>query len=134
MAILLAFVPGAVAAGCGGAGERDNSDVTITVTSRGYPEKKVLREIYAHALEVAGFKVTRHDDPGLLPPEELEEGQVSGYPDHLETALTEVTPIKLEDVPSSPEAAYREAKRKFGEKGLVPFPLRPSGAPARSAY
>jgi osmoprotectant transport system substrate-binding protein len=108
-------------AGCGG-GAKGNSDVTIVVTSRGYTEEKLLREIYAHALEAVGYEVWRRDDPRMLPPEELEKGRISGYPDHLETALTEVTPTKLEDVPGSPAAAYREAKRRFGAKGLVPFP------------
>lgn len=110
-----------VAAGCGGATAKEDSKVTIVVTSRGYTEEKLLREIYAHALEAVGFEVKRRDDPRMLPPEELEKGRISGYPDHLETALTEVTPVRLGDVPGSPEAAYREAKWRFGKKGLVPF-------------
>jgi osmoprotectant transport system substrate-binding protein len=111
-----------VAAGCGGAGAKEDGEVTIVVTSRGYTEEKLLREIYAHALEAVGFEVKRRDDPRMLPPEELEKGRISGYPDHLETALTEVTPTKLEDVPGSAATAYREAKRRLGARGFVPFP------------
>lgn len=108
--------------GCGGAGAAEDDDVTIVVTSRGYPEEELLREIYAHALETVGFRVRRHDDPHLLVSEELERGLVSGYPDHMETALTELTPLGLADVPGSARAAYREARRRLESKGLVPFP------------
>lgn len=120
-AILTAVAFGCVATGCGGAVAKENGAVTITVTSRGFPEEKLLREIYAHALEATGFEVRRRDEPRLLVAEELEKGLVSGYPDHLETALTEVTTTRLEDVPGSAKAAYQKAEKKFKEKGLVPF-------------
>jgi glycine betaine/choline ABC-type transport system substrate-binding protein len=119
--VLLALVLGCLGPGCGG-GADGNGGVTITVASRDYPEEEVLREIYAHALEAAGFEVKRRDDPGLLPRDELDRGQISGYPDHLEAALTEWTPLKLEEVPDSTAAAYKEARKRLGEKGLVPFP------------
>jgi glycine betaine/choline ABC-type transport system substrate-binding protein len=120
--VLSALALACVVVGCGSADTREDGKRTITVTSRGYTEEKLLREIYAHALEAAGFDVKRTDDPALLPPEELEQGIVSGYPDHLETALTEVGQLGLDDVPGSTEAAYREAKDRLGEYGLVPFP------------
>jgi glycine betaine/choline ABC-type transport system substrate-binding protein len=121
-AVLPVLVLCCVTSGCGSdAGAKGHSEVTIAVTSRGYPEEKLLREIYAHALEAAGFKVVRRDDPGLLPPEELEKGQVSGYPDHLETVLSEVAHVQLEDIPGSAKAAYEEAKRELKAKGLIPF-------------
>lgn len=113
------------AVGCGSTGARGDGQVTITVTSRGYSEEVLLREIYAHSLEAAGFSVKRKDDPSLLPPEELERGIVSGYPDHLENALMEVGRLELADVPGSTAAAYSEAKKRLAEKGLVPFPPTP---------
>ncbi|HEY5815832.1 MAG TPA: glycine betaine ABC transporter substrate-binding protein [Solirubrobacterales bacterium] len=113
------------AAGCGGAGAKENGEVTITVTSRSYPEEEVLREIYVQALEGAGFDVRRRELDGQLAPEALEAGRVSGYPDHLETALTEAMLAEAEEVPASTTAAYREARRLFGEMGLVPFPPAP---------
>ncbi len=121
-AILMTLVLGCVVAGCGAVGAKENSEVTITVTSRGYPEEEVLREIYAHALEAAGFKVARRDAPRLAPPEELAKGEVSGYPDHLDAALVEEASIDHEDVPPRANAAFREAKRRLKEKGLVPLP------------
>ncbi len=113
--------------GCGSdAGSKGHSEVTIAVTSRGYPEEEVLREIYAHALDAAEFKVMRRSlEPGRLAPEELKRGRVDGYPDHLETALTEGVSAEVEDVPDSTKAAYREARRRFEGKGFVPFPPAP---------
>jgi glycine betaine/choline ABC-type transport system substrate-binding protein len=129
VATLVAVLLGCLVSSCGddaasgGDAARENSEVTITVTSRGYPEEEVLREIYAQSLEASGFKVRRRElEPGLLAPEELETGRISGYPDHLETALTEASPTEVEDVPASPQAAYRELKGKSKEKGFVPFP------------
>jgi glycine betaine/choline ABC-type transport system substrate-binding protein len=122
MAILLALALGCAATGCGGADAKENSEVTITITSRGYPEEELLREIYGQALEATGFEVRRELELRQLAPEELEAGRVSGYPDHLVTALTEATPLEPEDVPASAQAAFREAKSRFEEEGLVPFP------------
>lgn len=119
-AVLLAIALSS-ASGCGGDGH-EQGGVTIVVSSRNLPEENLLREIYAQTLEAAGFKVRRYDyEPGL-PSEELEKGRISGYPDHLNTALTEATPAKLEDVPGAVDTAYEEAKRELRSKGLVPFP------------
>jgi glycine betaine/choline ABC-type transport system substrate-binding protein len=119
--ILLLLSLCCLVAGCGGAGAIENDEVTITVTSRGYPEEEILREIYAHALEAAGFEVRRRDEPGHLPWQELEMGLVSGYPEHLDAALIELASAEPENIPGSWEAAWREAKLEFGKKGLVPF-------------
>lgn len=125
-AILFTLLLCGVVAGCGGTGAKENGEVTITVTSRGYPEEEVLREIYAQALERAGFDVRRRElAQGRLALEELETGRVSGYPDHLETALTEAMPAEVEDVPSSTTAAYQGAKKQFQAMGFVPFPPAP---------
>ena len=122
LAILSTLALGCVVVGCGGASAKQPDEVTITVSSRGYSEDVLLREIYAQALEAAGFEVKRFNGKLSLISEGLENGEVSGYPDYLDTALTEVTPLKLAYAPGSPEVAYEEAKREFGKKGLVPFP------------
>jgi glycine betaine/choline ABC-type transport system substrate-binding protein len=124
IAIVVVLIVSCVGAGCGGdVGAKEDGEVAITITSRAYPEEEVLREIYGQALEAAGFKVKRREiETGVLPPEELEKGRVSGYPDHLETALTEITPVRLEEVPGAADAAYREAKEGLEDEGLVPFP------------
>lgn len=113
-----------MAIGCGSDTDEKGA-TTIVVSSRNLPEENLLREIYAQSLEAAGFKVRRYDyEPGV-PSVELEKGRISGYPEHLNTALTEATPIKLEQVPGSADLAYEEAKRELAKKGLVPFPPTP---------
>lgn len=96
--------------------------MTITVGSFGYPEDELLREIYAHALESAGFHVRRSGLYGGLLLRGLEQGRVSGYPEHLDLAFAEATSTEPWGAPASTEAAYRETKELFGQKGLLPFP------------
>jgi osmoprotectant transport system substrate-binding protein len=118
--VSLTLVLGCVIAGCGGAGAKKHGEVTIKISSRGYPDEEILREIYGRALEMTGFKVRRRVE---APPwEALEKRRISGYPDYLETALTEATPVKLKEVPDSAGAAFRLVRRRFESKGLVPFP------------
>jgi glycine betaine/choline ABC-type transport system substrate-binding protein len=135
VAILLVLVVGCAGAGCGGsAGAKEPSEVTITVGSLGYPEDELLREIYAHALESAGFHVRRSDLAGGLLLSGLEQGRVSGYPEHLDMAFAEATSTEPWGAPVGTEEAYRETKELFGQKGL--FRSRPplSGGPARLRY
>ena len=127
IAAALALACGAVGCGDGAAGGdgavQQSGQAAITVTSRNYPEEEVLREIYAQSLEAAGFEVRRRElRRGTLAPEELEAGRVDGYPDHLETALTEATPLDVDDVPTSARAAGERLRRQFQGAGLVPFP------------
>ncbi len=123
MTILLVLVVGCAVAGCGGsAGAKEHSEVTITVGSLGYPEDELLREIYAHALESAGFQVRRSDLAGGLLLSGLEQGRVSGYPEHLDMAFAEATSTEPWEAPASTKAAYRETKERLGQKGLLPFP------------
>ncbi len=119
--IALIVASGFIVSGCGGADAKENGEITLTVASRGYAEEKVLREIYAQSLEAAGFEVKRRSTGGL-PPEEMEKGLIAGYPDHLDTALTERTSLELEDAPVSAKVAYQEVKRQAGETGFVAFP------------
>lgn len=125
---LSVFVLGCVAAGCGGSGAKENSEVTITVASRGYPEEEVLREIYAHALEAAGFEVARRFKRGFLPLGKLRLDQVSGYPEHLDSALFEAS-VEPEDAPAQAKAAYKEVQEQFEENDFVPFPPTAFGRP-----
>jgi osmoprotectant transport system substrate-binding protein len=123
VAILLALVAACAGAGCGGdAGAKAPGDVTITVGSLGYPEDELLREIYAHALEAAGFQVRRSDLAGGLLLSELENGRISGYPEHLNIAFAEATGTEQWGAPADTKVAYRETKARFTGKGVVPFP------------
>lgn len=114
---LLALLVCCLGSGCGGA--KGSGEATIVVASRGYDEDELLREIYAQSLEAAGFAVRRSDLPAGLLLKGLEEGRLSGYPDHLETAFAEVTQTEQWDAPSSTGLAYGEIEDPLAAKGLV---------------
>jgi osmoprotectant transport system substrate-binding protein len=119
-AILLAVALGCIAGGCG-ANSTPNSAVTLTVASKDAAEEVILGEIYAQALEAAGYKVKRHLRlPSGLPPFEREGLRISGYPEHLNIALKDILRIK-EDVPGDPMEAYELAKERLEERGLTAF-------------
>lgn len=114
---------GLVMSGCGGS---SNGDVTLRVASGKSTEERVLAEIYAQALEAAGYKVeAKLGLEPVLARENLEEGRIAGYPGHLDTVLTEIAGVQLEDVPADPELAYVAAKKGLEEEGLTAFPPAP---------
>lgn len=123
LAILSALVIGCVAAGCGGSDDNAQAgDMTITVASKSTTEEVILGEIYAQALEAAGFEVKRdHRLPAGLPPFEQKGLHISGYPEHLNIALKDILRSK-QDVPGDPRKAYEMAKQGLEEKGLTAFP------------
>lgn len=119
--VTFALLVGCVAAGCG-AEAGDDGPVTITVASKGTTEEVIVAEIYAQALEDAGFKVKRkHRLPAGLPPFEQKGLRISGYPEHINIALKDILRSK-QDVPGNPERAYANMTKGLEEKGLVAFP------------
>ena len=66
-----------------------NAATTITVGSKNFTEQKVLGEIYAQALEAAGYTVRSElnlgDEKTAL--KALEGGEIDAYPEYTGTAL-----------------------------------------------
>jgi osmoprotectant transport system substrate-binding protein len=98
-------------AGCGsstgdgsGDGSGDGDKGTITVGSQAYYSNEIIAEIYAQALENAGFEVTRNFQIGqrdaYLPA--LENGEVQVFPEYTGNLLQyydpETTATKSDDV------------------------------------
>lgn len=99
----------------------------VTVGARSLPELQIIGEIYAQALEGAGFKVRRKLNlgfEGITPPQELKFGQISGYPEHLNVAL-ELLGVGGEALPTDAQEAYRELKSHIEKRGLTTFPPAP---------
>jgi osmoprotectant transport system substrate-binding protein len=98
-----------------------NSATEITVGSKNFTEQKILGEIYAQALEAAGYTVQKElnlgDEQTAL--KALEGGQISAYPEYTGTALLSFFGVKAEDLPSDEQQAYQQAKQEFAKKDLT---------------
>jgi osmoprotectant transport system substrate-binding protein len=145
-AVALALVLGIAGAiaGCGGSGSPNATstvdatsgtsatpaEVTLSVRPEGSPEERILGAIYAQALKAAGYKVKPSPEPGFSVTTDLDavkSGQVSGYPEHLSTALADDLGVEIEDLPPNADAAYQQAKSRFEKQGLTAFPPTPFG-------
>ena len=114
----------------GGAGTADvepieenpeNNGTPITIGSKNFTEQYVLGEIYAQALEAAGYDVTKELDLG---PEQvayraLQAGEVDAYPEYTGTALTSFFGYQTDEVPSDPVEAYELAKEEYAKEGVT---------------
>jgi osmoprotectant transport system substrate-binding protein len=105
----------------------DNNGVQITVGSKNFTEQIVLGEIYAQALEAAGYDVSKDLNLGdeTVALEALESGEVDAYPEYTSTALTSFFDFAPEDVPSDPQQAFEDTQDDFEQLGLVAHPPTP---------
>src|SRR6478735_10959401 len=100
---------------------------TIKVGSKNFTEQFIVAELYAAALEAAGFKVERKINLGatLVAHEALRTGAIDLYPEYTGTGLGAV--IKAQGpTESDPEKAYQTVKA-FYEKEFKLTWLKPSG-------
>ncbi|HEX6115474.1 MAG TPA: glycine betaine ABC transporter substrate-binding protein [Solirubrobacterales bacterium] len=105
----------------------DNRDVEITVGSKNFTEQYILGEIYAQALEAAGYHVETRLDVGSEREalRALKRGEVDAYPEYASTALTSFFEVPAEEVPADGAQAYEETRDDFERIGLVAFPPTP---------
>ncbi|UTI62809.1 hypothetical protein NBH00_15740 [Paraconexibacter antarcticus] len=103
------------------------SKPTITVGSKNFTEEFILGEIYAQALQAAGFKVKKQLNLGSeqIAYKALKGGQIDAYPEYVGTALTNFFKVQSAKVPKDPAAAYTEAKADFAKAGVTALPLTP---------
>jgi osmoprotectant transport system substrate-binding protein len=122
VASLLVLVLGVTASGCGGSG---NGDLTLTVGSLNSPEQAILGQIYAQALAGAGYEVKVDHSPfaGALH-EKLEDEELSGYPEHVNSAL-ESLGVETTNVSGDAQADYKKAKGLLEREVLTAFPPTP---------
>jgi len=105
----------------------DNNGVKLTIGSKNFTEQFILGEIYAQALQAAGYDVSTDLNLGSeqVALKALENGDISGYPEYTSTALTSFFGVAPEDVPGDAQAAVEEAQPDFAKKGLVAFAPTP---------
>ncbi len=101
-----------------------NGSKSITVGSKNFDEQFILGEIYAQALEAAGFKVEKKLNLGSeqIAYRALKSGQVDAYPEYTGTSLTSFFDVKIDDVPKDPDEAYELAKEEYAKQDITALP------------
>jgi glycine betaine/choline ABC-type transport system substrate-binding protein len=97
------------------------SKPTLTVGSKNFTEEFILGEIYAQALQAAGYNVKKQLNLGSeqIAYKALKGGQIDAYPEYTGTALTSFFKVQTKDVPKDAQAAYQQTKQDFAAQGLV---------------
>jgi glycine betaine/choline ABC-type transport system substrate-binding protein len=105
----------------------ENEGVQVTVGSKNFDEQYILGEIYAQALEAAGYDVKTDLNLGSeqIALKALEDGAVSGYPEYTSTALTSFFGVETQDVPDDAQQASDQAQAEFEKDGLASFAPTP---------
>jgi osmoprotectant transport system substrate-binding protein len=104
-----------------------NEDVTIKVGSKNFTEQFLLGEIYAQALQAAGYKVSKDLNLGdeNIALKALRSEEIDGYPEYASTALTSFFGVKPQDIADDPQKAVDDASEQFSEIGLKAFDPAP---------
>ena len=105
----------------------ENEGVELTIGSKNFDEQFILGEIYAQALEAAGYTVNKDLNLGSeqVALKALDSGEVDGYPEYTSTALTSFFGFAPEDVPGDAQQAYEDSQDEFEAEGLTAFPPTP---------
>jgi osmoprotectant transport system substrate-binding protein len=105
----------------------DNGKVSLTIGSKNFAESEITGEIFAQALQAAGYKVKTDLSLGseTIALKTLKQGEISGYPEYTSTALESLFGLEPEEVSSDPQEAYEKAKAELEKEGLTSFPPTP---------
>ncbi len=111
-----------------------NQGKSITIGSKNFTEQFVLGNVYAQALEAAGFDVATELNLGSeqVAFRSLQSGQIDAYPEYTGTALTSFFGFDTDDVPieADNEKAYQLAKEEYAKEGIT----APAQAPFNNTY
>ncbi len=104
-----------------------NGKVTLTVGSKNFTEEFILGEIYAQALEAAGYDVKKQLNLGseTIALKALKDGEISGYPEYTSTALGSFFQVPAQKIPSDAQEASDMAKADLEKEGLTSFAPTP---------
>jgi glycine betaine/choline ABC-type transport system substrate-binding protein len=108
-----------------------NNGIQLTVGSKNFTEALILGDIYAKALQAAGYDVKTNLNLGseTVAYKALQDGEISGYPEYTSTLLQSI--FGKETVPADAQAAYAQAKAELepkGETAFAPTPFADSNA------
>ncbi len=104
-----------------------NGKVSLTVGSKNFTEEYILGNIYAQALQAAGYKVDTKLNLGseTIALKALKDGQISGYPEYTSTALGSFFNVQPQDMPSDANEAAAMANKDLEKEGLTSFAPTP---------
>jgi glycine betaine/choline ABC-type transport system substrate-binding protein len=102
-----------------------NNGIQITVGSKNFTEEYILGNIYAQALQAAGYDVKTNLNLGseVIAYKALQDGEISGYPEYTSTLLESIFGAKT--VPADAQAAYAQAQQQLQPKGETAFAPTP---------
>jgi len=100
---------------------------TISVGSKNFTEQYILGNIYADALQAAGFKVKKSLDLGseVVAYRALRQGEVDAYPEYTGTALTAFFKVPVQDVPKEAQPAFDQVKQRLARQNITALPPTP---------
>jgi glycine betaine/choline ABC-type transport system substrate-binding protein len=144
-ALIAALVLGLGVAACGGGDDNNdtgtsggnsanliksnpaNNGVQLTVGSKNFTEALILGDIYAKALQAAGYDVKTNLNLGseTVAYKALQDGEISGYPEYTSTLLTSIFGKEANQVPAEAQAAYQLAQQELQPKGETAFQPTP---------
>lgn len=104
-----------------------NAGKTFTVGSKNFAEQYILGEIYAQALEAAGFDVKKQLDLGSeqVAYKALKTGRIDAYPEYTGTALTSFYKVKIEDIPRDPQESFDQLVEAAQKDDVTTLPQTP---------
>ncbi len=102
-----------------------NKGIQLTVGSKNFTEEYILGNIYAQALQAAGYDIKTNLNLGseTIAYKALQDGEISGYPEYTSTLLQSIFGAKT--VPADAQQAYDQAKAQLEPKGQTAFPPTP---------
>jgi glycine betaine/choline ABC-type transport system substrate-binding protein len=103
----------------------DNNGIQLTVGSKNLTEEYILGNIYAQALQAAGYDVKTNLNLGseVIAYKALQDGEVSGYPEYTSTLLQSI--FSKDTVPADAQEAYQQAQAELEPKGETAFSPTP---------
>jgi osmoprotectant transport system substrate-binding protein len=105
----------------------ENARVTLTIGSKNFTEQQVLGQVYAQALQAAGYTVETElnlgDEQTAL--RSLRRGTIDAYPEYTGTALLSFFEVPTEELPSDPQEAYQQVRTQFARDGITAMPPTP---------
>ncbi|MCC8181319.1 MAG: glycine/betaine ABC transporter substrate-binding protein [Planctomycetes bacterium] len=112
--VLLAVAAAALYYRPGGSARVDRTAPVVRVGSKDFTESLVVGELYALALEDAGYQVKRMlNIAGSVVHTSITNNQIDLYPEYTGTGL--LTILKM-DMMTDPTEVYNTVKREYGEK------------------